>query len=54
MSAHLNRGAAYGNLKCYQEAISDWKEAIRIGEQTGNKEAVRKATANLAKLAKPK
>ena len=38
----------------HKEAISDWNEAIRIGEQTGDKEAVQKATASLAELAKPK
>ena len=52
--AHNNRGAAYYHLKRHEEAVSDWNEAIRIGEQTGDEEAVQKATANLALFPKPK
>ena len=53
-AAYNNRGVALGNLGRHEEAIADWKEAMRIGKKTGDKEVIQKATANLAKHAKPK
>ena len=53
-AAYYYRGGALNDLGRREDAIADWNEAIRIGEQTGNKEAVEKATATLAKHAKPK
>ena len=51
---HYNRGNALRDFGCHEEAISAWKEAMRIGEQMGNKEVVQRATAALAKHANPK
>ena len=52
--ARFNRGNVLHILGRHEDAISDWNEAICIGEQMGDKDAVQKATAALAKHAKPK
>ena len=50
-AAYFNRGFSLHHSGRHQAAVADWKEAKRLGEQTGHKEVVRNAAECLAKMA---